>query len=134
MYPLCCIDIRNFLNQIYLFSDDHFQSSSVIDETLRIVRQDVHPHRMDANGISHSTSYSATKSVVAWSTACHHSIPARLYRFSPISITSKWRVRSCKSCSSKRDPRPVQQGPLRSKQPQTLAMPRSVPKHECMSL
>lgn len=35
MYPLCCIDIRNFLNQIYLFSDDHFQRSSVIDETLR---------------------------------------------------------------------------------------------------
>ncbi|KAF1346455.1 exocyst complex subunit Sec15-like-domain-containing protein [Delphinella strobiligena] len=36
MYPLCCIDIRNFLNQIYLFSDDHFQNSSnVIDETLR---------------------------------------------------------------------------------------------------
>lgn len=37
MYPLCCIDIRNFLNQIYLFSDDHFQRSSVIDETLRTV-------------------------------------------------------------------------------------------------
>ncbi|KAK5278143.1 Rab GTPase-binding exocyst subunit S15, partial [Cryomyces antarcticus] len=35
MYPLCCIDIRNFLNQIYLFSDDHFQNSSVIDETLK---------------------------------------------------------------------------------------------------
>ncbi|KAK5004135.1 Rab GTPase-binding exocyst subunit S15 [Cryomyces antarcticus] len=37
MYPLCCIDIRNFLNQIYLFSDDHFQNSSVIDETLKNV-------------------------------------------------------------------------------------------------
>ena len=35
MYPLCCIDIRNFLNQIYLFSDDYFQRSSVIDETLK---------------------------------------------------------------------------------------------------
>lgn len=35
MYPLCCIDIRNFLNQIYLFSDDNFQNSSVIDDTLR---------------------------------------------------------------------------------------------------
>lgn len=35
MYPLCCIDIRNFLNQIYLFSDDSFQRSSVIDETLQ---------------------------------------------------------------------------------------------------
>ena len=38
MYPLCCIDIRNFLNQIYLFSDDYFQKSTVIDETLRTVR------------------------------------------------------------------------------------------------
>ena len=35
MYPLCCIDIRNFLNQIYLFSDDHVQQSSVIDDTLK---------------------------------------------------------------------------------------------------
>ncbi|KAF2747738.1 exocyst complex subunit Sec15-like protein [Sporormia fimetaria CBS 119925] len=35
MYPLCCIDIRHFLNQIYLFSDDYFQRSTVIDETLR---------------------------------------------------------------------------------------------------
>ncbi|KAK5988743.1 Exocyst complex component sec15-like protein [Cladobotryum mycophilum] len=35
MYPLCCIDIRNFLNQFYFFLDDHFQHSDVIDETLR---------------------------------------------------------------------------------------------------
>ncbi|EOD46453.1 putative exocyst complex component protein [Neofusicoccum parvum UCRNP2] len=35
MYPLCCIDIRNFLNQMYLFSDDNFQRSTVIDETLK---------------------------------------------------------------------------------------------------
>jgi len=35
MYPLCCIDIRNFLNQIYLFSDESFQRSSVIDDTLQ---------------------------------------------------------------------------------------------------
>jgi len=35
MYPLCCIDIRNFLNQIYLFSDESFQRSSTIDETLQ---------------------------------------------------------------------------------------------------
>lgn len=37
MYPLCCIDIRNFLNQFYFFSDDHFQHSNIIDETLRKV-------------------------------------------------------------------------------------------------
>lgn len=37
MYPLCCIDIRNFLNQFYFFSDDHFQHPNVIDETLRKV-------------------------------------------------------------------------------------------------
>ncbi|KAJ9134487.1 Exocyst complex component SEC15 [Pleurostoma richardsiae] len=35
MYPLCCIDIRNFLNQFYCFSDDHFQHPNVIDDTLR---------------------------------------------------------------------------------------------------
>ncbi|KAK3117558.1 Rab GTPase-binding exocyst subunit S15 [Teratosphaeriaceae sp. CCFEE 6253] len=35
MYPLVCIDIRNFLNQIYLFSDDHFRHTSVIDATLK---------------------------------------------------------------------------------------------------
>ncbi|KID89115.1 Exocyst complex component Sec15 [Metarhizium guizhouense ARSEF 977] len=35
MYPLCCIDVRNFLNQFYFFSDDHFQHAEVIDETLR---------------------------------------------------------------------------------------------------
>jgi exocyst complex component Sec15 len=37
MYPLCCIDIRNFLNQFYFFSDDHFQHSSIVDDTLRKV-------------------------------------------------------------------------------------------------
>ena len=35
MYPLVCIDIRNFLNQIYLFSDDHFRHVTVIDKTLK---------------------------------------------------------------------------------------------------
>ena len=37
MYPMCCIDIRNFLNQFYFFSDDHFQHPKVIDETLKTV-------------------------------------------------------------------------------------------------
>ncbi|KAK2811875.1 hypothetical protein FQN50_001913 [Emmonsiellopsis sp. PD_5] len=35
MYPLCCIDIRNFLNQFYFFSNDDFQHPDIIDETLR---------------------------------------------------------------------------------------------------
>ncbi|KAF2719620.1 exocyst complex subunit Sec15-like protein [Polychaeton citri CBS 116435] len=35
MYPLACIDIRSFLNQIYLFSDDHFRHPTVIDSTLK---------------------------------------------------------------------------------------------------
>ncbi|KAK1484052.1 hypothetical protein CCUS01_15562 [Colletotrichum cuscutae] len=34
MYPLCCIDIRNFLNQFYFFSDDHFQHPNSLDELL----------------------------------------------------------------------------------------------------
>lgn len=37
MYPLCCVDIRNFLNQFYFFSDDQFQHAEIIDETLRQV-------------------------------------------------------------------------------------------------
>ncbi|KAJ4302766.1 Rab GTPase-binding exocyst subunit S15 [Kalmusia sp. IMI 367209] len=41
MYPLCCIDVRNFLNQIYLFSDDYFQKSTIIDETLRTSLDDL---------------------------------------------------------------------------------------------
>ncbi|PNS15560.1 hypothetical protein CAC42_819 [Sphaceloma murrayae] len=41
MYPLCCIDIRNFLNQMYLFSDDHFQNASLIDDTLKIALDDL---------------------------------------------------------------------------------------------
>ncbi|KAL8971748.1 MAG: hypothetical protein Q9183_000904 [Haloplaca sp. 2 TL-2023] len=36
MYPLCCIDIRNFLNQFYFFSDDHFQHPKIIDDTLKV--------------------------------------------------------------------------------------------------
>ncbi|KAK2734018.1 hypothetical protein FQN57_001887 [Myotisia sp. PD_48] len=35
MYPLCCIDIRNFLNQFYLFSNDDFNQPSIVDETLK---------------------------------------------------------------------------------------------------
>lgn len=36
MYPLCCIDIRNFLNQFYSFSDSHFQRSRVVDKKLQV--------------------------------------------------------------------------------------------------
>ncbi|KAL5332574.1 exocyst complex subunit Sec15-like-domain-containing protein [Aspergillus crustosus] len=35
MYPLCCIDIRNFLNQFYFFANDDFSSPAIIDETLK---------------------------------------------------------------------------------------------------
>ncbi|KAJ5518420.1 hypothetical protein PEX2_074120 [Penicillium expansum] len=35
MYPLCCIDIRNFLNQFYFFANDGFTNTNVIDETLK---------------------------------------------------------------------------------------------------
>ncbi|KAJ5261885.1 hypothetical protein N7505_008752 [Penicillium chrysogenum] len=35
MYPLCCIDIRNFLNQFYFFANDGFANTNVIDETLK---------------------------------------------------------------------------------------------------
>lgn len=35
MYPLCCIDIRNFLNQFYFFSADDFPHTEVIDTRLK---------------------------------------------------------------------------------------------------
>ncbi|KAK4462495.1 putative exocyst complex component sec15 [Cladorrhinum samala] len=35
MYPLCCIDIRNFLNRFYFFTSEHFDHPHVVDETLR---------------------------------------------------------------------------------------------------
>ncbi|KAL4747646.1 hypothetical protein BDW72DRAFT_9038 [Aspergillus terricola var. indicus] len=35
MYPLCCIDIRNFLNQFYFFANDDFTNPGIIDETLK---------------------------------------------------------------------------------------------------
>ncbi|KAI7472072.1 exocyst complex subunit Sec15-like protein [Hortaea werneckii] len=35
MYPMVCIDIRNFVSQIYLFSDDHFRHTTHIDTMLR---------------------------------------------------------------------------------------------------
>lgn len=37
MYPLCCIDIRNFLNQFYFFANDDFSHPDVIDDTLKDV-------------------------------------------------------------------------------------------------
>lgn len=41
MYPLCCIDIRNFLNQFYFFSNDDFQHPEIIDDALRIALDDL---------------------------------------------------------------------------------------------
>lgn len=34
MYPLCCINIRNFLNQFYFFADDSFPNPGIIDSKL----------------------------------------------------------------------------------------------------
>lgn len=34
MYPLCCINIRNFLNQFYFFADDSFPNPAIIDAKL----------------------------------------------------------------------------------------------------
>lgn len=41
MYPLVCIDIRNFINQMYLFSDDHFRHATKIDQTLKEVLDEI---------------------------------------------------------------------------------------------
>lgn len=59
MYPLCCIDIRNFLNQFYFFSDDHFQHPDVIDDTLRkVLGIEVNRSTVNANEWTYSLSMS----------------------------------------------------------------------------
>lgn len=35
MYPMVCIDVRNFVTQLCLFSDDHFRHTTHIDRVLR---------------------------------------------------------------------------------------------------
>lgn len=37
MYPLCCIDIRNFMNQFLFFTRENFYHPNIVDETLRKV-------------------------------------------------------------------------------------------------
>lgn len=66
MYPLCCIDIRNFLNQFYFFADDHFHHANVIDDTLRKVSVIVVPQIIWTACSPHSTVFGRafdTKSV-----------------------------------------------------------------------
>ncbi|KAJ5570354.1 uncharacterized protein N7459_009784 [Penicillium hispanicum] len=41
MYPLCCIDIRNFLNQFYFFANDDFSHPDLIDDTLKDALDDL---------------------------------------------------------------------------------------------
>ncbi|EWC45077.1 hypothetical protein DRE_06216 [Drechslerella stenobrocha 248] len=36
MYPLCCIDLRSFINKYYFFSREYFHHPHMIDETLRV--------------------------------------------------------------------------------------------------
>ncbi|KAL2862969.1 Rab GTPase-binding exocyst subunit SEC15 [Aspergillus lucknowensis] len=41
MYPLCCIDIRNFLNQFYFFANGDFLNPDIVDETLKDALDDL---------------------------------------------------------------------------------------------
>ena len=41
MYPMVCIDVRNFVAQIYMFSDDHFRHTTHIDRMLRDMLDDL---------------------------------------------------------------------------------------------
>jgi len=41
MYPLCCMDIRDFLNRYYFFSDEYFQHQNAIDEELKASLDDI---------------------------------------------------------------------------------------------
>lgn len=37
LYPLCCSNIRNFVNEYYMFSDENIHSQHDVDEILRRV-------------------------------------------------------------------------------------------------
>jgi exocyst complex component 6 len=37
LYPLCCNNIRNFVNEYYMFSDEYIHSQHDVDEILRKV-------------------------------------------------------------------------------------------------
>lgn len=100
MYPLCCIDVRNFMNQIYFFSNDDFPHLEVVDETLKTV------------GIVNSFAvFASTDSGRLWMTfyptrfarplcsAWGHSISDRLSKFLLTWSTLRLRARSWNSCS-----------------------------------
>lgn len=38
LYPLCCSNIRNFVTEYYMFSDEYIHSQHDVDEILRRVR------------------------------------------------------------------------------------------------
>src|SRR5271154_79684 len=61
MYPLCCVDIRNFLNQFYFFtsnsdSSDIFTHTTSIDDKLRASLDDLLTTKVCASLISKLTS------------------------------------------------------------------------------
>ncbi|KAF8447072.1 exocyst complex subunit Sec15-like-domain-containing protein [Kalaharituber pfeilii] len=41
MYPLCCLDIRNFLNKSYRFSDDYFRHHTLVDDRVQSALDDL---------------------------------------------------------------------------------------------
>jgi exocyst complex component 6 len=52
MYPLCCIDIRNFLNQFYFFVASDFQHPEVVDERLKSALDDLLTTKVCASLVS----------------------------------------------------------------------------------
>ena len=82
MYPLCCIDIRNFLNQFYFFSDDHFQQPKVIDDILRLVCvPSLVCQECKLKVSSRSMSFSRRKFANLWLNDSAHNTLGKLYKF-----------------------------------------------------
>lgn len=77
MYPLCCIDIRNFLNQFYFFSDETFPNPALIDTRLQQSLDDLLSNRVCSSLISRLASQYLGQVVQIlinlshFSTACH---------------------------------------------------------------
>jgi exocyst complex component 6 len=53
LYPLCCSNIRSFVNEYYMFLDDYIHSYSDVDEILR----KVDPSPLGLTDSSHWTNY-----------------------------------------------------------------------------
>lgn len=81
MYPLCCVNMRNFIEMMYLFSDESSKDSGTIDETVRNVSKRHGARWTNIDESSHSMICCVILSVGHCRNGCPRSIQARSCRF-----------------------------------------------------